>query len=127
TTEQILAGALEDPEFRYEAVKIALGRAQALLKKDVKAEAEKAFRQALAAAREIDQARAAAAGLAALGIKISVAGHVGFFRDWYLIGPFDAKGMKGFHLRYPPEDKIDLAEELDGQNGKVRWKRYQAP
>src|SRR5262249_38086632 len=67
------------------------------------------------------------AGLAVLGIDISVARQLGLFRDWYLIGPFDGKGMKGFHVRYPPEDKVDLKEELDGQNGKVRWKRYQAP
>jgi hypothetical protein len=127
TMERTLASALEDPEFRYEAVKITLLRAQSLLKKNAKADAENVFRRALGAAREVDQARAAAAGLAALGVEISVARHLGFFRDWYIIGPFDAKGMQGFQLRYPPEDKVDLEAELDGQNGKVRWKRYQAP
>jgi hypothetical protein len=127
TMERMLADALEDHEFRYDAVKGALQRAQSFIKKGAKAEAEQLFRKALGAAREIDQVRAAAAGLAPLGIDVSVARHMGFFRDWYVIGPFDAKGMKGFHLRYPPEDKVDLEAELDGQNGKVRWKRYTAP
>jgi hypothetical protein len=126
-TARLLAEALEDPEFRYEAVKLALDRAQGLGKVSAKTEAKALFRKAFDASREIDQGRAAAAGLAALGSRVSVAEHLGFFRDWYLIGPFDGKGMKGFYLRYPPEDKVDLTRELDGQNGKVRWKRYQAP
>src|SRR5262249_6162916 len=48
----------------------------------------------------------------------------GFLMDWHLIGPFDGKGQKGFQLSYSPEKKVDLTEELDGQNGKVRWKRF---
>ena len=32
--------------------------------------------------------------------------------------------MKGFKTVYPPEQKVDLAAELDGKVGKVKWKRY---
>jgi hypothetical protein len=41
-----------------------------------------------------------------------------------VIGPFDAMGMKGFKTVYPPEEKLDLAAELPGQKGTVRWKRF---
>jgi hypothetical protein len=44
-----------------------------------------------------------------------------------VIGPFDGKGQKGYHLSYPPEKKVDLNAELEGQRGKVRWKRYAVP
>ena len=44
--------------------------------------------------------------------------------DWYLIGPFDGKGQKGFTLTYPPEKGVDLSAEYDGQARKLRWRRY---
>ena len=121
TTEKLLTGWLEDREFRYEAVAAVLKKARHSAPGD---EAVATFRQALAAARDVQQSRDAAAGLLKHGIKVSVAEHLGFLTDWYLIGPFDSKGMKGYHLEYPPEKKVDLAEELAGQNGKVHWKRY---
>jgi hypothetical protein len=59
-----------------------------------------------------------------LSVKASVAEHMGFLTEWYLIGPFDARGMKGFTTSYPPEKGIDLKAEYPGQNGKVRWVYY---
>src|SRR5205085_5812364 len=59
-----------------------------------------------------------------LGVQASVAEHLGFLTDWYLIGPFDAMGMKGFHTAYPPEQKIDLKAEYQGKDRKVRWIPY---
>src|SRR5262249_10215414 len=39
-----------------------------------------------------------------------------------------AMGMKGFKTVYPPEEKIDLAAELPGKDGKaLYWKRYRVP
>src|SRR5204863_7360039 len=85
------------------------------------------FQQALAAARDIQQARDAAAGLEQLGAKVSVGEHLGFLMDWYLIGPFDGGGQKGFHLSYAPEKSVDLKAELVGQGAKkLHWKRYKA-
>src|SRR5262249_48754739 len=74
--------------------------------------------------RDVAQARAAAAGLDGLGVKASVAEHLGFLTDWYLIGPFDARGMKGFTTAYPPEKGVDLKAEHPGKGKKVRWVRY---
>jgi hypothetical protein len=124
TSERLYAGWLEDPEFRYEAVERALAEAKKLTSLGRKQEASAAFRKALAASRDMMQGRAAAAGLQKLGVQLSVAEHLGFLVDWYVVGPFDAKGMKGFHIEYAPEKGVDLAAEYDGQGGKVRWKRY---
>jgi hypothetical protein len=124
TTERLLPGWLEDPEFRYEAVARLLGEAAAQAKKGEREPAVAAYRRALDASRDVAQGRSAAAGLLDLGVKVSVAEHLGYLMDWYVIGPFDARGKKGFHLHYPPEEKVDLHAELDGQRGKVRWKRY---
>lgn len=126
TSVKLYAGWLEDAEFRVEAVDLALDRAGKLLKAGDKKAAEAAYRQAFNSSRDQAQCRKAAAGLLELGIKESVGKHMGFLMDWYLIGPFDAGGMKGFQLSYPPEKQIDLKAEYDGQGMKVRWKRYQA-
>jgi hypothetical protein len=125
TTARLLPGWLEDREFRYEAVAALLDQSKALAKKGLRDRAGAGFRKALEASRDVDQGRAAAAGLLDLGIHASVAQHLGFLTDWYVIGPFDGFGQKGFHTTYPPEKAVDLAAVLDGKGGKVRWKHLQ--
>ena len=124
TTRRLLPGWLEDPEFRYDAIEERL----ALLGRDKTMPREKAiaaYRKLFAATREVDQARRVAERLKGFGINVSVADHLGFLRDWYVIGPFDAHGMKGFKTVYPPERKVELKEELTGKGGvRLRWKRY---
>lgn len=124
TSTKLYPGWLNDPEFRFEGVAVALTKAQQLAKTGNKVQAVAAFRVAFAASRDLQQARAAAAGLLELGVTVSVAEHMGFLTDWYLIGPFDSQGKQGFKLTYPPEKKVDLSEELPGQGKKVRWLRY---
>jgi hypothetical protein len=46
---------------------------------------------------------------------------MGFVLHWKLIGPFDNIDDKGWDVAYPPEKKVDLAAEYDGQKGKVHW------
>jgi hypothetical protein len=114
---------MEDPEFRYEAIALALRHADTI--KDTNA-AVASYRIAFAATRDLQQARLAATRLKAHGVDVSVADHMGFLRDWYCVGPFDAKRMKGYTTVYPPETgKVDLAVAYDGKDDKVRWKRYQ--
>lgn len=118
---------LEDPEFRFEAVALTLEQAKSAGKAGDKKSALERYRTALAASRDMSQARAAAAGLGQFGETVSVAQHLGFLMDWHLIGPFDGMGQKGFKTSYPPEKKVDLAEVLEGQAGqKLRWKHYRA-
>jgi hypothetical protein len=124
TSAKLYPDWLDDPEFRFEAIGLVLEKAQRAAQAGNSLIAVNLYRQAFDKSRDILQARQAAVGLKESGITVSVAEHLGFLMDWHLIGPFDGKGQKGFHLSYPPEKKIDLNEELDGQNGKVRWKRF---
>lgn len=126
TSAKLHAGWLDDPEFRYEAVAAEIDRGRTLLKAGQKDQALATFRTAFASARDVQQSRDAAVGLLELGDKVSVAQHLGFLTEWYLIGPFDGLNQQGFHTSYPPEKKVDLAAELEGQGKKVRWVRYHA-
>jgi hypothetical protein len=122
TSAKLYPDWLDDPEFRYEAVALVLDKAS----KEPKAfDHVKLYRLAFDKSRDMLQARVAALGLKEHKVDVSVGEHLGFLMDWHVIGPFDGKGQKGFHLAYPPEKKVDLTEELDGQNSKVRWKRFQ--
>lgn len=126
TSEKLYSGWRNDPEFRFDAVARLLNAAGDLLKTKASTDAEVEFRLAWDAARDQQQLRDAAAGLAQLGITVSVAKQMGFLTDWFVIGPFDSMGQKGFHLEYPPERKVDLSAELPGQGRKVGWKRVKA-
>ena len=122
TSARLFAGWLEDPEFSYEAIALALESAETIKDKET---AVAAYRAAFTACRDLQQARLAATQLKARGVEVSVADHMGFLQDWYCVGPFDAKGMKGFQSVYPPETgKVDLAAEYQGKEVKIRWKRY---
>jgi len=124
--ERLLADALEDPEFRYDAIDLALGH---LAKKDMTAELAKgAYRKLFDASRDQEQGRRIAAELKKLGVEVSLAEHMGFLRKWHLIGPFDANGAKGFRTVYPPEKGVDLKATLEGKGGKkLTWKSITAP
>lgn len=124
TSDRLIPGWLDDPEFRFEAVAVALKEAEGLSQAGKTDAATAAYRKALAAARDVQQVRTAAAALGKAGVKVSVAEHLGFLTDWYVIGPFDARGMKGFTSVYPPEQKVDLTATLPGKKGPVQWKRY---
>jgi hypothetical protein len=125
TRKQLLAGWLDDPEFRYDAIQerlAELDRGKELPRGMVLDTLQTLF----AASRDLPQAQAVAARLRALGQPVSVADHFGFLRDWYVLGPFDARGMKGFTAVYPPEEKVDLAAKPTGKDGKtLAWKRFQ--
>lgn len=126
TRADLIRGWTDDPEFRHDAIEQAL----ADLDRDKEASADKqvaALRQLFAATRDLPQARAVAAKLKGLGAAVSVADHFGFLRNWYVIGPFDTRGMKGFKAAYPPEEKVDLAASYAGKGKKVGWKRYCSP
>jgi hypothetical protein len=124
-SEKLYRDWLDDPEFRLEAVALVLAKAKNTAKAGNSLIAVNLYRQAFDKSRDVQQARDAAAGLEANGVKVSVGEHLGFLMDWHLIGPFDGKGQQGLLMTYPPEKKVDLSEELAGQTGKVRWIRYQ--
>lgn len=101
TAESLLAAMLDDPalELRREAVDKLLASATA--RDDA---AQRAIhRQALTAARDIDQIERIAGWLAEHGDPVDLAATLGFVRRWLVSPAFDNKQGAGFAKTYPPE------------------------
>jgi hypothetical protein len=130
TTARLIPGWLDDPEFRTEAVAGLTKEADEDSKAGDKEKAIATYQKAFAAARDMGQVQMLTLRLKEQGVAVSIAAHLGFLADWHVLGPFDAKDMKGFKTVYPPEEKSDrpdLAAKWPGKTGMVEWKRYRAP
>jgi hypothetical protein len=126
TRADLLRGWTEDPEFRHDAIEQALAKLES--EKDVSVDRRvAALNRLFTATRDLPQSRAVAAKLKELNAPTSVADHFGFLSDWYVIGPFDAHGMKGFRGIYPPEEKVELSASYPTESKAVAWKRYRSP
>ncbi len=122
-----LPGQLGDPEFRQEAVDLALARGDAARKNDRLAEAAEAYDLAFRSARDSAQLTRAALSLRQVGREVSVVDQMGFLIDWYLIGPFDAPGFSGLETSFPPETRINLTASYTGKGGgTIVWERHQS-
>jgi hypothetical protein len=119
---RIVPKLLNDPsvELRRDAVAQVLAEA-ARLAAESKEAAIKKYEVAFYHARDLDQIKDAAAKLREAEQQVDLATHMGYVMKWKLIGPFDNVDDKGWDVAYPPEAKVDLAAELDGQKGKVKW------
>jgi hypothetical protein len=126
--ERLLAGMLDDPgrELRRDAVQRKMEEALAARKAGHSNAAATKFLAVLPAARDVEQVETIAKQLKELGRPVELPRVFGWLWDWKVIGPFDSTGGAGFEKAYPPEQRIDLAAELDGKNGKVRWQDAQA-
>ncbi len=126
TAELLVPGMLNDPStaLRRDAVQALLDQAAALTEAEKKAGAAIIYRQALGAARDIDQVDTAAKALREFGQEVDLPEHFGFLMHWSVIGPFDNTERKGFETAFPPESEIDLGAEYDGKDGKVRWSNF---
>jgi hypothetical protein len=117
---------LTDPEFRVEAVDLALAAGdRALAEKDTET-ATSLFRKAFENARDSSQVTSAADRLRSVGETADVARQLGFVTDWWIVGPFDAPEKSGFGLMFEPENAVDLAKKYPGQSGsEIGWGRHQ--
>ena len=123
--QRVLPGMLTDRslELRRDAVAMLMDKATTLAGEGLNEQAADAYRQALSAARDIDQINALAEKLGELNQQVDLVEHFGFITEWYLIGPFDNRGGKGFDVAYAPEKEVDLSVPLEGMNGPVSWVR----
>lgn len=113
---------LRDPEFRGDAVDLAVARGDALLAAGQRPEASAVYHSAFQHARLPAQVRAVAGKLRAVGQKPDIIAHMGLIVNWQLIGPFDAPGTSGFKTAFPPEAAVDLQARYPGQGGQtLRW------
>ena len=123
--DQWLPTRLDDAEFRYEAVGLALMAGDRALKDKDQAAAKVEFRKAFEAARDSTQVTQAAAKLKSLGEPADVVQHLGLVTDWWLVGPFDAPQKTGFAKVFEPEVKVDLQAKYAGQSGaEIKWQRH---
>ena len=124
--DRLIPGMIDDPslELRRDAVARLITSAEKADSDGDKEAAKKSYREALDAARDLDQVKAITEALDKLGAPVDLAHHYGFLLDWQLIGPFDNHGGKGFAVAYPPETEIDLAASYDTPSGKVSWKPH---
>ncbi|MCP4784908.1 MAG: hypothetical protein GY903_33255 [Fuerstiella sp.] len=105
------------PDFRRDAVRRLIDQA-ATAKADAAVEL---YTRAMTGAVHEDQVKTIAKALKDAGKDVNISRHFGFLTKWKIIGPFDNKDQKGFPIVYPPETKLDLTAEYDGQLGKVKW------
>ena len=127
TPSRLLPGMLHDPspELRRDAVAAVIKDAQALLDRKDPEAARETYRKALSGACDQDQVDAIVKRLDKLGVKIDVAAHFGFVRQWLLVAPFDNTQDAGFNVAYPPEKGVDPAAVYKGKRGaEARWRPY---
>ena len=126
SAEQLIPGMLGDPsvDLRREAVARLLGQAEGLTKAGNKPAAVLLYRQALDAARDLDQIQTISGELRELGRKVNLTRHFGFLVDWQMAGPFHNKDRAGFMVVFGPEKNADLSASYDGADGKVKWQSY---
>ena len=89
--ESLVPGMLSDPspELRRDAVARLMAEADSLAKSENKPGATLLYRQALGAARDVDQVRGVAKALRGLGRKVDLPRHFGFLMHWQVLAPFD--------------------------------------
>lgn len=121
--DRLVPGMLDDPsaEFRREAVQRLIDAAS----KTNDTTSKDLYRQAFAAALDIDQLELVAKVLSKLGEKPDLKQHLGLLDNWQLIGPFDNHDRIGFAAVYPPEQEVELQKKYpakhDGKEAEVAW------
>jgi len=120
TPDRLLPGMLQDPspELRRDAVDAVLSQARSQRDKDNPDAARAGYRRALTGACDKDQVELIVKELDKLGVKVDVASHFGFVRQWLLIAPFDNHDGVGFNVAYPPEKGVDPKAVYKGKDGK---------
>ena len=123
---KLIPGLLNDPsvELRRDAVQRVMDEGADLKKTNKPDLAQKQYRKALDAARDIDQIKTITAALRALGQEVDLPRHFGFLMHWKVVGPFDNTDRSGFSKIFPPENKIDFTATHDGKAGKVKWSPF---
>jgi hypothetical protein len=127
-TDRLIRGMLDDPsvELRRDAVARLIDEAARVADVRGLAEALPLYREALTAARDLDQIKLLAARLRKGGEAVDLARHFGFVVRWKLIGPFDNTGEKGYDAVYPPEREIDFDASYPGKHGEVGWIEHES-
>ncbi len=126
--QELIPGMIDDPspELRRKAVDQLIGSGKKLLEEGTKDSSITKLREALDAAREVDQINTIAGLLRKdLEQKVDLPQQFGFLLYWHLIAPFDNTDEAGFDTVFPPEESIALEASYPGKEDKeVSWEKY---
>jgi hypothetical protein len=120
---RLVPGFLHDPSPRLRRLAVArlLEEARSLDQEKDSDGATVLYRQALGAARDVDQIRELAATLEKRGQTVDLPRQFGFLMHWEVIAPFDNTGRAGFDAVFPPESEYRADAVYPGKGGDVRW------
>ncbi|MCS1408977.1 MAG: hypothetical protein M2R45_02156 [Verrucomicrobia subdivision 3 bacterium] len=121
--ERMLPGMINDPsvELRRDAVQQLVDSAAAFESAKSAEAATLLYRQALGAARDVDQIETVTAGLRRLDQSVDLPRHFGFLMRWQVIGPFDNSGRLGFEQVFTPEMEVNLEASYPGKETTAKW------
>ena len=122
TTEGMIPSFIDDPsnELRRDAVGQILVRAKKQLAGSDEA-ATQTYRQALDAARDVDQIQEIAKAFTEMGLEIDLQKHFGFLTNWKVVGPFHNLERAGFAEKFAPEVNLKLDATYTGKESEVTW------
>lgn len=125
-SDRLIPGMLHDacPEFRRDAIERLIVQATKAHEANEKSAEIGLLKKALSGASDDDQVKAIVKPLRELGETIDLQKHFGFLTEWYLVGPFDNVGLKGFDTVYPPEKEQNLKAKYPGKSGDVEWQPF---
>ncbi|MEX0725846.1 MAG: hypothetical protein WEB58_06045 [Planctomycetaceae bacterium] len=118
---QLIPTLLDDPEFREDAINVALAAGDKAREANDTGGAKEAYQKAFDHARESGQITASAERLRSVGVEVSIPRHMGFVTKFRIVGPFHAEGMTGFDRVFPPEENVDLQATYTDAGKELRW------
>ena len=124
---RLLPGMLYDPspELRRDAVQQLLEEAAGENSAQETVLRTLVYRQALGAARDVDQIQSIADELRRLGQEVDLPKLFGFLMHWKVIGPFENADRLGFDRVFPPENELDWsADYLGKEAARAKWRDF---
>ena len=123
---RLLPGMLYDPsmELRRDAVQRLLAGASEEDPAQGTVLRTLIYRQALGAARDVDQIQSIADELRRLGQEVDLPKQFGFLMRWKVIGPFDNANRMGFDRGFPPENELNWGANYLGKETRAQWQDF---
>ena len=123
---RLLPGMLYDPsmELRRDAIQRLLEEAPGENSAQETVLRTLIYRQALGAARDVDQIQFIADELRRLGQEVDLPKRFGFLMRWKVIGPFENANRMGFDRVFPPENELNWSANYLGKEARVKWQDF---
>lgn len=127
TAAKLVPGLLNDPSnpLRRRAVARLMEEGRELAGGDSTGGAILIYRQALGAARDVDQVSEITKALRDLGEEVDLPRHFGFLMHWRVVAPFHNIERGGWAEEFPPENGVDLNATYKGKDeAEIKWQPF---